>query len=904
MSAALLLATLVVGLGTTLGGAGQLPAEVDEARARALYLEGKAAYSAAQYPEAIASFEQALVLYRAVGDRRSEGVTRFYLSQCYYVLSGYRTAIGYGDGALAIFRKLGDRASESASLDGLGRCYKGLKDYPKAIECHEASLAISRELGNRAWESVSLDRLGRCHEALADYPKAIECHEESLAISRELGDRAGEAVSLSRLGICYYSLADYQRAIDLHEQALAIQGEFGDRAGEAVSLDRLGRCHEALADYRKAIECHEESLAISRELGDRAGEAVSLNRLGICYYSLADYQRASDLYEQGLPIADYERASDLYEQALPIADYQRAMDLYEQALAIWRHLRDGRIIAWGWGDEDYWQTTDPEITTTDPAIIQERIVECEEAIQGCRDALAALNQIPQLGEMPYSLAAARWMLLTNLGTSYESLGQTEEAQESYESAIEIAESVRSRLSSEEQMRSWWDRVDVIYWHVVDLMVREGQGVAAFQFVERCRARTLLDLLAKGPTNPSVARMEAGIQSGVVDAEQIQADVEAVRSSLPEDTVAVEYFVTDTASYVWVVTREGTSEPAILPYGNSQLVDKVIACRQKIEGLDLGANRDLAELYDWLVRPVENLLPLPAVAESLEAHHLVIVPSGPLYYLPFQALLWTSSDRSQSARLVEQYAVSYAPSLASLKYTQHQTSESEAASCFLGLADPSTATPRLPEAQTEVQEVADAFTCSEVYVGAAATEEIVRLRSEQATFLLLSTHGMFNTTNPVFSYLVLDQTQEEDGKLCTYEVSSLPLRKTDLVVLSACETLLPGLEDMRCQIRETRGSAADEPITLSEQQLSDLTRGDELVGLTRAFLAAGASSVLSSLWAVPPAATASLVVAFYRGVEAGSDRAEALRLAQLGVMRTTGCEQPWYWAAFNLVGDWL
>ena len=897
MRAALLLTMLVAGLGTQLGGASQSSTEADIDRAATLFREGQDAYSAAQYFEAIASFEEVLALCRAVGDRWYEAASLFYLGYCHYSLDDYRTAIDCHEQAAQVFREVHDQALEAESLSGLGASYEALGDYAKAIAYYEQAVLVFREVRYVAREAESLSRLGICHESLGDYANAIDYYERALGIRQEIGDRAAVAGSFSRLGRCYASLNRCSDAIEYFQIALAIVTEIGDRGAEAWILNCLGGCHGSLGDYAKAIDFYEESQAISTELGgpESVAWATSLCGTGDQLFSLGEYQRAIEVYERSLAIqrenGSYAGEALILERLggcfVALRNYGEASAYLEAAFAIRREV----------GTED-------DVTRIWTALegVREQKLRCEESAQGLQDMLAAMGRISGQGRMIFPLEPNRCELLADLALTYEQLGQPDKAQESYEEAVQVAESFRSSLSSDEEMRTWWDRVDVVYWHLVDLLVREGQGVSALQFVERCRARTLLDLLAKGHTNSPLGSVGAGIQSGVVDAEQIQADAEAVRSSLPEDTVVVEYFVTDTASYVWVVTREGTSEPAILPYGNSELVDKVIACRQKIEGLDLGANRDLAELYDWLVRPVERLLPLPAAAESLEAYHLVIVPSGPLYYLPFQALLWTSNDRSQSARLVEQYAVSYAPSLVSLKYTQHQTSESEAASCFLGLADPSMATPRLPEAQAEVREVADAFTCSEVYVGAEATEEVVRLRSEQATFLLLSTHGMFNTTNPVFSYLVLDQTQEEDGKLCTYEVSSLSLAQTDLVVLSACETLLPGLEDMRCQIRATRGSAADEPITLSEQQLSDLTRGDELVGLTRAFLAAGASSVLSSLWAVPPAATASLVVAFYKGVEAGSDRAEALRLAQLAVMRTPGREQPWYWAAFNLVGD--
>jgi len=170
-------------------------------------------------------------------------------------------------------------------------------------------------------------------------------------------------------------------------------------------------------------------------------------------------------------------------------------------------------------------------------------------------------------------------------------------------------------------------------------------------------------------------------------------------------------------------------------------------------------------------------------------------------------------------------------------------------------------------------------------------------------ILLSTHGLFNPHNPLYSYLVVSPTAEnKDGKLFAHEVS-LSLH-ANMVVLSACETLLPSINEMEEQVGKVARRAGDDtPVKLTDDQLKELTAGDEVVGLTRAFISAGASSVLSSLWSVPSGSTSQLMVSFYKHIEEGMGKAEALRAAQLDVMNTSGYTQPWYWAAFNLMGDW-
>ena len=377
----------------------------------------------------------------------------------------------------------------------------------------------------------------------------------------------------------------------------------------------------------------------------------------------------------------------------------------------------------------------------------------------------------------------------------------------------------------------------------------------------------------------------------------------VVTSLPVSTVALEYFVTNDVTYVWGITNGKAEGPLVIPRGREQLMKKVIKCRQQLEEMDILVNRDLAELYDWLIRPVESWFP-KAVGSDKTVPHLIIIPSGPLYYLPFQALLGTSADRSEQFRLIERYVVSYSPSLAMLKYATMRDTGTSGTTTFLGLADPDPGDPtlRLPGDQDETNHVAALFTNTRVYIGKDATEPILQQKAQQVSYVLIAAHGKFNPQHPMYSYLLLSPTQESDGKLNTYEVFGLGLQ-AQIVVLSACETLLPAMEEMKEEERLTRGLAEGAAVELTEDQLKELTRGDEVAGLTRAFITAGAASVVSSLWSVLSEATTALMVNLYTHLEEGMSKAEALRAAQLEVMNTIGCTQPWYWAAFNLMGNW-
>jgi CHAT domain-containing protein len=177
---------------------------------------------------------------------------------------------------------------------------------------------------------------------------------------------------------------------------------------------------------------------------------------------------------------------------------------------------------------------------------------------------------------------------------------------------------------------------------------------------------------------------------------------------------------------------------------------------------------------------------------------------------------------------------------------------------------------LPFAEKEARAIADLFGVKPL-IGKAATESAVREQVSQANILHLAAHGEFNPVAPLNSLIALAPDDNNDGWLTVGETYGLNLKKTDLVVLSACET-----------------------------NLGDLSKGDELVGLTRALIFAGTPSVIASLWQVEDAATSLLMERFYTHLKDGMGKAESLRQAQLEVREEY--PNPYYWSAFVLSGD--
>ncbi len=266
------------------------------------------ALSLAEKLKQIETLETLLAEYRGLHsekqDKQAEAKLTKKLGDFFNTISAFRKAIDYYEQAIEIYRKIGNRPGEGNSLGNLGLAYDRLGDYRKATERHEHSLVISHEIGDRLGEGASLGNLGNSYIRLGNYRKAIEYHEQCLAISREIGNRLGEGASLGDLGLAYDGLSDYRKAIEYYQQSLAISREIGNRSGEGASLSNLGLAYDRLGDYRKAIEYYQQSSAISREIGDRLGEGISLGNLGYAYDSLGKRGKACSLWNEAVVILE------------------------------------------------------------------------------------------------------------------------------------------------------------------------------------------------------------------------------------------------------------------------------------------------------------------------------------------------------------------------------------------------------------------------------------------------------------------------------------------------------------------------------------------------------------------------------------------------------------------------
>jgi CHAT domain-containing protein len=508
-----------------------------------------------------------------------------------------------------------------------------------------------------------------------------------------------------------------------------------------------------------------------------------------------------------------------------------------------------------------------------------------------------------------------WRIAFGQAQALETLGRRDEALTAYRKAVAIIEAVRTRLREERFRAGYIQDKYQVYVALVRLLLSLEQADEAFSFAERLRSRRHLELLDQAPRkaeSPSedalkgrIRRLQRAIEEesakpaaerraaaldlfsgelaaaereyqGLLDdlrtrrPEHARARALAVptsdqiRQDLPAQTALIEYVVGDEEVAIFVLTRQGMGAVTV-PQRHADLRTRVELLRDLIvrEGTS-----------DWL-KPAESLR--RTLLEPIEKggwlqgiRRLYLVPHGVLHYVPFAAL--PRRDRNGVRYLVEDYEVAHLPAAATLV---HSRREAGAARTLFGLAP---ARARLPYAKQEVHGVAEFFRQPQLLlVGRGATESAFKRRAPDYRVVHLATHGYFNKLNPLFSGLELEPGEADNGRLEVHEILGLRL-DADLVTLSACETALGG------------GHVAEVPA------------GDDIVGLTRAFLAAGSRSVLATLWEVNDRSTLRLMRRFYR------DRARVGTAASLAAAQRELCHgsdryrHPYFWAPFVLVGD--
>ena len=750
-------------------------------------------------------------------------------------------------------------ACSGPQVAGMHYYYSG--SYAEALVQFQAARDCFHSVPYRFGEGEALNNMAAVHERQGRYAEALDLFYDAQAIAHEVGNRDGESAALNGIAAVDSRLGLSEEALDALEKVLAIRRDLRDYAGEAVILENMAIIYSKLGRHDEAQKWYAYVEEMRRNSGDRRGQANTLNNL------------AQDYVRQGR----YEEALAAFEQALAILEAPEVRNLYIQAAA------QGGIGG-----------------------VYARQGKFEAALEAYQQALATHREIGDRAGEINNLASIAQVL--------EKLERVEEASQAYAEALDAVEDVRALAGGEAERASFAAQHESIYQDAIDLHYRVGHYQEAFQIAERARARAFLDLIGnqrvdfrEGAATELIERQQtllqqiAGIQNEIAQerdkpldqqspevTDELAAELEQAAEEyaallrllkvenpeyaalvsvgtltlaevqsqvLDEDTTLIAYFVMDDRTLVWVIDRD-SFDIVRLGIARKELDDRVRYLSEQINSQHFDAQTS-AVLYNILFAPLAPLI---------DHANLIIVPHGVLHYLPFAAL-W---DAAAGHYLIEDYALTYAPSASALKYILAPEKRTPDEGRVLALGDPEGS---LPNARNEATSIAQLYGVAPL-LGSQAMESRVKAAAGQLDELHLAAHGVYNPFNSLFTRIELAAGEGQDGNLEVHEVYGLDLTGANLVVLSACET------------------------ALGEQ-----SAGDELVGLTRAFLYAGTPAVVTTLWSIDDAASEALMEAFYGHLREGLTNAEALRAAQLEVLAQEQWQTPYYWAAFSLTGDY-
>jgi CHAT domain-containing protein/lipopolysaccharide biosynthesis regulator YciM len=739
----------------------------------------------------------------------------------------------------------------------------------------EKNVASSASPQRYRFEAANAYReAARAAQSLGQFQKAISHGSKALEMADKTKNPALQAGAIYQLQQSYRSVGNHAKARELVDKGLEVTKQIPEEGARrfsqagflrelGIDLLRQGKREEAIQHTSESLRLLEDHWAFLKSRADvrlKFPNAVrqtennlvyTLYRLGLAYQRAGKVEDGIRAYERGLSI--------IKETGLKT---QVEVNLY-----------------WGLGD------------------LYLRKKEFPGALENLQKTLELSEQL--------RLATFIYLASSQLGDLYLQTQKPAEAIPYYKKAIDNIESTRALLESEELRSSYFDDKRATYGSMIVAQLRTKNPAEAFNYSERARSRAFLDILGskvqlarsgtlleheralqarisvlqammagQGPDASEGPRLRQEVeeaqkayadfltqvrkenkeQASLINVEPL--NLKQVQELLDPGVTMLEYFVVRGAVLLWVVEKERIRFVNI-PIARTDLVSKVTSFRDTV--YQIGEKEKFRgisqELYRLLVEPA-----LP----HIRGKEVLVVPHDVLHYLPFQALL---SDKDRY--LIREYPVYYLSSASLMQFTHEKRRAGGERALIMGNPSLGDEAYNLRFAEREAKEVASVYPKSEVYLKAEANKPRAVSLSPKNDVLHFAVHAELDETDPMGSALLLAAEGKDDGRLRVGEIFALDL-KAGMVVLSACET-----------------------------GLGKLSNGDELIGLTRAFIYAGTPSIVTTLWRVNDRSSYELMREFYRHLKTGK-KAEALRQAQLTTMKEF--PEPFYWAAYQLTGE--
>ena len=858
----------------------------------------------------------------------------------------------------ALHERIGDVGGLAADQNNIGLIAQSLGDLAGARRAFASALAINRQYERPVNIATNLTNLANIATLRVEYDEAARLYGEALAIYRARGARVDAAFVQRNVGLLEMRRGDYPRAHSLLREALAIYEDTGPIAEVVGTRRELAFAAAAMGDIQGAVN---ELRLAERSAGSASTAPALLGSLALTRADLLvqlnslaeadrEYVRAARLYRAANDEAGQLAAREGRGVLLLLhQDPDAAITELESVARA--HANDGdqraattTLLLVGYARQQ----------RGDAAGARQALTRAASWFRATGDSISEAMALATLGDVEnengqvskaeslYRDGLARlanriapdvsWRLHAGLGEALQNRGASSGAVGELRLAVDQVERTAGPIRIEERRSAFLEDKWSVYAQLAFAQRANGDEGDAFTTSERMRARQMLSLLARGRV-PQVdaadsirvqeqelrgridgltrAILEGAGESTLRGANLSSASLDTMRATLdsaqrayvslllamkeanpeyarvvstatagwqeaaalltPEEAL-VEYLVTDSTTIAFVVTTRGLSS-VDLHVSHRALAALVDFARSNLARPDDAAARALwrapmRRLYQDLVGPLEPYLEGKTT--------LIIVPHRELHYLPFASLVIPARSTSVATRgsfLIERYVVEYTPSVS--VWIKHSADRDAAPSDRILALAPRTVT--LPASRAEVEAIGRIYgTQATVLTGPAASEQAFRRSAPGSAIIHLATFGVLNNRNPLFSFVDLAPDGGQDGRLEVREALGLSLHAR-LLVLSACQT------------------------ALSSGALEDVPVGDDWVGLVQAFLVAGASSVMGTLWPVEDRATANLMERFYVALKSGELAPEALATAQRSTLRENSTTHPFYWAGFSVVG---
>ncbi|MGB6595933.1 MAG: CHAT domain-containing protein [Candidatus Acidiferrum sp.] len=712
---------------------------------------------------------------------------------------------------------------------------------------------------------------GMAHTSAQQFPEAEKDFEKAARIAPSLGLQFVCKVLLARAGL-RVNEKKFESASADYKEALAIARQEKNPVQEVTALGDLGWLATNQEHYDEAIDWNEAALQLSRSLGAKSSSATVLGNIAWNYSELGDFEAALDFFKQSADESERSGLTgDMAYWFTGVANAQLALNDYEGAeILAQQTLKRARLI------DNPQSITECLNTLTEVTLRTGRFDEAEgynqEALKqeaagadhfGVLDSLvlsgriearkrqfaAAEKQFRRVLDDGHAETAVRWGVQARLAELDDAKGLPIQAEQEYRKSIQTFEAARSSIAADDLRLSFLSGAIEFYDDYVDFLIRRGRPEDALMVAELSRAQTL----------------EEGLTSGKKTASAENRRLRPQQLAQRMHATLLFYWLGQDHSYLWVITPAKTVCLTLPPAAGIALLVKsyreaLLGSRDPLET----ANADGRKLYELLVEPAAKLIP--------QGSRVILLPDGSLYGLNFETLI---VSEPKPHYWIEDVTVNTANSL-TLLASAVARSAPKAASLFLvgNTVSPNADFPVLPQSAAEMQHIEKHFSEQrrEVLSGSEATPAAyLSDKPERFDYLHFVTHGTASRARPLESAVILSKDPDDDSyKLYARDIVKRHLTAY-LVTISACN-----------------GAGTRE------------FSGEGLVGLSWAFLRAGAHNVIGALWEVSDASTPQLMDKLYDGLSHGDDPAAALRAAKLSLLHSDSVfRKPYYWAPFQL-----